>query len=59
MCWSSRDSHRTIPMPPHDEIRLVCDQWRAIRRICDFEPDGGPHCDERAAWLVRVSCSRP
>src|SRR5262245_60263110 len=33
------DGHRTIPMPLYDEIRLVCDPWKAIRRICDFRPD--------------------
>jgi len=33
------DGHRTIPMPLYDEIRLVCDPWNAIRRICDFKPD--------------------
>ena len=33
------DGHRTIPMPLYDEIRLVCDPWKAIKRICDFKPD--------------------
>jgi glycosyltransferase involved in cell wall biosynthesis len=33
------DGHRTVPMPLYDEIRLVCDPWKAIRRICDFRPD--------------------
>jgi glycosyltransferase involved in cell wall biosynthesis len=32
------DGHRTIPMPLYDEIRLVCDPWKAIRRLCDFKP---------------------
>jgi len=33
------DGHRTIPMPLYDEIRLVCDPWKAIRRIQEFKPD--------------------
>ena len=36
---ATADGHRTVPMPLYDEIRVVCDPWKVVRRIRAFEPD--------------------
>lgn len=53
------DGHRTVPMPLYDEIRLVCDPWRAVRRIQAFAPDAvhvateGPLGIATRLWMAR------
>jgi hypothetical protein len=53
------DAHRTVPLLSYPEIRIACDPWKAIPRICAFEPDAvhvateGPLGFWTVGWLRR------
>jgi glycosyltransferase involved in cell wall biosynthesis len=51
--------HRTVPLLSYPEIRIACDPWTAIPRICAFKPDAvhvateGPLGFWTVGWLRR------
>lgn len=34
----SPEGYRTVPFPSYPEVRVVCEPWRAVRPLMDFQP---------------------
>lgn len=59
----SPEGYRTVPFPSYPEVRVVCNPWRALRPLREFQPDAvhiateGPLGLWIRSWLGRENLS--